>query len=231
MASFFVETLTGFFHLLSMKYTTFKDLTLRQYVELYSIYKSDMEDLEKIIQSVCLLTGLTEKDVDEMDLMDFNKVSREISVIFSTEVRGEPKKFISIAGKQYGITYTPADLKAGQYIEIQTWMADPINNMAKIMASLVYPIKKLGPFRFKGKYDSAKHPILSEQILDCNFIDVHSACVFFSDLWDVSIKSLQGFLARKIRKKWKITDRELTMILENASVGFLTQRKLQTLKT
>lgn len=218
-----------------MGYTTFESLTVRQYQQLYSIHRGDSDDTDKAIQSVCVLTGLSERGVEDMPLPEFNKVAGELAVIFKekafTSLRNaKPKSFIQIAGKTYGINYNPATLSTGQYIEVQTWMrSNVIENMNKIMASILYPVKGKWIFRKRMKYDSEKHPELSEAILDCNFIDIHSACVFFSKLWRDSINSLTAFLEKEAKNKG-MNPEELRILLRNVSGGFLTPNELQILR-
>ena len=213
-----------------MNYTTFDTLTVRQYQQLYAIHSSEDKDLDKIIQSVCVLADKTERQVEEMSLPDFNKVAGELSVIFGKEVKGNPKSFINIAGDRYGIVYDPSTLSAGQYIEIQTWMAsNVIENLNKIMASIVYRVTGRGIFKKRHKYDAANHPAISEAILDCNFIDVHSTCVFFLKLWNASIVSLEGYLAKELRTKG-VTRDQLRTILARSSVGFSTFADLPKIK-
>lgn len=215
-----------------MKYATFQTLTLRQYQQLYAIHTSDGDDMDKIIQSVCILANKTEREVEEMQLADFNKVSSEIAKIFSHEsIKYKPKPFITIGGKKYGIICQPSTLSTGQYIEIQTWMrSNLIENMNKIMASLVYPVKGVWPFLWRGKYNAEHHPVTSEQILDCNFQQVHSTCVFFLKLWKGSIKALVPYLEKELSKKG-VNQTQIQTILRHASDGFLTSNELQTLKT
>lgn len=190
--------------------------------------------MDKIIQSVCVLTRLTERGVEELPLSDFNKISSELSVIFKEQAftslrNAKPKTFIKIGGKRFGIIYRPETLSTGQYVEIQTWMrSNLIENVNKIMASLVYPVKGVWPFWYKGK--KKDHVKISEQILDCNFIDIHSACVFFSKLWRNSINSLSDYLVKEAKAKG-MKEEDMKILLGNVSGGFLTPSELQTLRT
>ena len=217
-----------------MKYATFQTLTVGQYQQLYEIHTGEGEDLDKIIQSVCILTSKTEKEVEDMTVPDFNKVSSEIARIFTeANLSRKPKAYIKIGGKRFGITYNPATLTTGQYVEIQTWMRSNLTeNINKIMASLVYPIKGRWPFLWRGKYNAEIHPKISEQILDCKFIEVHSTCVFFLKLWRNSIKALVPYLEKELKKKGQTKEKmqELRTILKQAGDGFLMPNELQTLK-
>lgn len=213
-----------------MKYTTFSELTVGQYQELYRIHTSKDDDLDKVIQSIAILTGTTPKQVEEMTLPEFNLVSLELAVIFSgQQSKIKPPRFLKLHGKKYAVEYNVRKLNAGQYIEIQAWLKDGkmIENMHKVIASLIYPVN----FWTKGKNDSAEHEINSELILDCNYLQVQSICVFFSLLWNASIKALVPYLKKDLMRKIPNNQqKEVTAALQIALDGSLMQDKLQPMK-
>lgn len=205
-----------------MKYSTFHTLTVGQYQELFRIHTSKDDDLDKVIQSVAVLTGTTPKQVEEMTLLEFNLASAEIAVIFSGEsVSVHPPKYLTLHGKKYAIEYNVRNLNAGQYIEIQSWIkgGKMIENMHKVIASLIYPVSIWS----KGKNDSAEHEINSEFVLDCNYLQVQAVCVFFSLLWNNSIKALVPYLKKDlIRKIPKSQQEEVIAALQTALDGSIT---------
>lgn len=214
-----------------MKYSTIETLTVGQYQHLYRIHRSGSDETDKTIESVSVLTGLPENKVEEMLIPDFNRVGIELARVFSSELKAEPKTFIDISGKRYGINYLPHTLTAGQYVEIQTWMQrGVIENLHLIFASLVYEVIGWGIFKKRLKYNAANHPVISEKILDCRFIDVYSSCVFFLKLWNASIKSLSGYLVKEAMKKG-MSRKEMQEILKKISDGFTVPKKSQILKT
>lgn len=221
-----------------MKYATFQTLTVRQYQELYRIRTSkDYDDVEQRIQLMSVLTGLSENKVQDLKIPEFNKISREIASIFNkpmfkSDFGVRPKAYIKIGGKKFGIIYNPATISAGQEVSINTWMSTGIvENLNKIMASLVYPVKGVWPIMWRGK--DVDHVKVSEQILDCKFIEVHSTCVFFLKLWRNSIKALVPYLEKEMKKGGQTKEKiqELRTILNSAGDGFLMPSELQTLKT
>lgn len=214
-----------------MQYTTFETLTVGQYQQLYSIHSGNDSELDKIIQSVCVLTGLSERGVEELPLPDFNKIAAELARIFDKDIKGDPQTFISISGKKYGIVYQPSTLTAGQYVEIQTWMqTNVIDNIHKIMASIVYQVKGKGIFKKRLKYNPDNHTEVSEAILSCRFVDVYYSCVFFLSLWNDSIKALGDYLEKEVKLKEGIPT-QIQDILKGISAGYIMPNGLQTLKT
>jgi hypothetical protein len=175
-----------------MAYTTYDNITVRQYQEIFKIQRSEMTDIDKITQSICVLTSMTERQVEEMSILDFNKVAAALAFIFSEKIpETKPPKYIKAGGQLYGITYNPKNTSYYQYADIQAWISqNAILNMHKVVASLSYPVNKYGFLYKKGKNDPLKHPEVAEAFLDCKYKDIHAICVFFSLLWNNSIKAL-----------------------------------------
>lgn len=210
-----------------MTYTTYDNLTVRQYQEIVAIQTSGMEEEDKIIQSMCVLTGISESEVEELTLPEFNKIGRELAFIFSKDIpEHKPPKYLRIGGKLHGITYNPKRLSYYQFSDIQAWITqNTIANMHKIVASLTYPVKRYGFLHVNGKNEVSKHPEISEAVLDCLYKDVHAVCVFFSLLWNNSIKALADCLAKDSPEIMTKEQREqMKELLQAASVGFTTPK-------
>lgn len=196
---------------------SFEKLTVGEYQELYRIHRSDDDELDKTVQSIAVLTGKTRWEVEDMDMDLFRSYSKRISVLFSALIEERPRKTIKVNGKKYSICLNPRKLTAGQYIDLQHFLKDNnILNLHKILACIITPKKIFG----KGRYDGAKHEEISEGILDCQFIQVHSTCTFFLRLWNLSIKATLPFLEQAIKEK----NLTIGMNLQSIMDGFLTPR-------
>lgn len=203
-----------------MVYTTFKELTIAQYQQLYTINRSEDDDLEKVIGSISILTGKPRWEVEEMPLKDFNNISAEIGVIFTHKpIVQKPKNKIRLNGKRYFIQLDPHRLNSGQYITLQHLLGgNMIENMHKILACLVVP-----RYTFRiGKYDANNHEIISELLLEKNFMEMQAISVFFLKLWNNSIEALQDFLKRELLKKETNLDLKLVqMDLQKLLGGYI----------
>ena len=132
-------------------------LTVGQYQQLYIIAKSEDDELDKSMQSVEVITG---KSADDMPLNEFNKLSREIvAAINSQRLNTKPVSFLKSGKKLYQVNYKVGTLRAGQNAELQHWLKDKdwIQNMDKILASIVVPIKSYLWVKLPGKNQSEKH--------------------------------------------------------------------------
>jgi hypothetical protein len=173
-----------------------EEITVGQYQELYAIQKSDLDELDKITESVSVLSGKTIRELDEMPVIEFNKLSQKLTEALSREIpKTNPKKFIECEKSVYGICYEPSKLNRGQYVTALHFMGgDIISNCHLIIASITYNPKT-------KKHESENHALIAEDIKSAKFIDVYAACVFFCNLLKNSIYSLRGYLEKEASRK------------------------------
>jgi len=198
-------------------------ITLRQYQSLYAITKSELDEWDRVTESVAVVTGKTSREVEDMPVMEFNTQAKIVTDILTTEIIIAAKKIIEVNGRSYGILYEPSKLTRGQYVTIQHFLqGDLIDNCHLIMASLTYNPKT-------KKHEAERHNEIAEDFKDVDFAIIYSACVFFCDLFKTFIKSLQDYLV----KETKMNKMEVQKILGDFSSvmdGFIPQSKLQNLK-
>lgn len=204
-----------------------EEITVGQYQELYAIQKSDLDELDKITESVSVLSGKTARELDEMPVVEFNKLASKLNEALSCDLpKTNPKKFIECEKSVYGLYYEPSQLNRGQYVTVLHFMnGDVISNCHLIMASITYNPKT-------KKHEAEKHTSIAEDIKSAKFIDVYAACVFFCSLLKNSINSLQGFLEKETSRKGvkKEIVRRVLMDLLIVMDGFTQPKGLQTLK-
>lgn len=183
-----------------MNYSTFDTLTVGQYQQLYAIQKSEMDEIDRATESVAVLTGKTPTEVEDMPLSEFNKVAVEIAVIFDKKERKvKPPRSLRIQGRKHRILYNPREISSGQYIDLQHFLSqDTIENLHKIVACLIVPVKWHGG---NGKYSGTDHEIKAAYVQEMNFLKIQAVFVFFSKLWSASIKAIQPYLEREMKKK------------------------------
>jgi len=188
-------------------------LSVGEYQQLYSIQKSKDDDIDKAIASVSIITGKPRWEVEDIPLIQFAEISRSVAALFTTPLAPQkPQDYILISGQKYRVILDPKHLTAGQYIDLQHFLkGDIIDNLHKLMACIVIPAK--------GKYDGENHEKISQAIQDCNFIEVHATCVFFSTLWTNSIKAISPYLIREMSKMDpKLKEIDLESIMDGFSM-------------
>ena len=194
---------------------TLETLTVGQFQEIYKIQKAEMDTDEKMTEMVAILSGKTVSEVDDLPLPEFNNLAREIGKVLSQPMpTPKPSRVI----KGYGITYEPAKLNRGQYVTVNHFMkGDPIDNCHLILASLTYDIKT-------GKHEAERHAEIAEGLQDANFVDVYAACLFFSQLFTVSIRGLGSYLESEVAKKMNPEEAKRVMRILMAGLGGSTMQ-------
>lgn len=187
-----------------MEYTKIDNLTVGQYQELYNIHTSQDDDIDKAVASIALITGKPRWEVEELPLGQFTRISKEISLLFSNpQIKTKVVKYVRVNGKKYAVILDARKLKYGQYVDLQHFLkGNMIENLHKLMACLLVPVK-YSPLNIKGKYDGENHEKIAEGVQLLKFSEVHSTCVFFSKVWNNSIKAIEGYLIKEMMKEMK----------------------------
>lgn len=215
--------------------TTFESLTVGEYQALLKVQLSEMDEMDKITESVAILTGKSNAQIEDMPMTEFNSISAEIVKIFEqAKLEADPKRTIKVNGRTYGITYEPKHLRTAQYIEIQHFMkGNIIENLHLLMASISYPVKRAWWGGMVGsKNDSTRHEIVAEDMKDARFVDVYSAAIFFCHLLKNSIKGLEVYLIRELKMKGVMPSqsKKILMDLQSSLDGFIPPLKLRSMK-
>ncbi len=208
-------------------------LTVGQYQQLYAIAKSDMEPEEKSIQSVAIITGKTTDEVEDMPFIEFKALDRKCAdSINALRLNTKPISFLKCNGKRYQVNYKIGTLRAGQNTELQAWLRAPdwIDNMDKILASAVVPVKKYLWVYLPGRNNSHDHAKVCEDMQDVDFSEAYGCVVFFCSLFAASIKGIQPYLEKQIMKAGKTRDQSQTILMDLMKTldGFTTPKGLQS---
>jgi hypothetical protein len=204
-------------------------LTVGQYQELYSISKSNLDEIDKAIQSVGIVTGKTERQLDDMPVSEFNALSKTVITSFEkARFNNKPSTYLRSGKKLYKIDFDVSNISAGQYIEVQEWLkGDLIDNMDKILASICRPVNDYYLFKRVRKYDGSQHPYVCRDMKEVDFNEAYGCIVFFCQLLIGSIKALEVYLSKELPQ----TERQnlLKAIVDLPSVmdGFTVQQELQ----
>lgn len=202
-------------------------ITVQQYQSIYAI--SGEDELTKTVKIICILYGKTEAEVDNMDLLEFNRLSAKCADVLKVEqIPGKAQSHIKVDGKKYHINYKPSSYKFRQYIELQQYAANPIQNMHLIMASIVEPVKG---WRRKPN-NVEQHDVYAADMLNAKIIDVYHSCVFFCKLYRCLITSGRRFLERNMmtRGMSKQDANELLETLTNTMDGFIPQKEFPIMR-
>ena len=136
------------------------NLTLWQYQQIMPIItnpEKDWTELDKEVKLLCIVTGLTEYQIDSLAIEDLKELRKEL-VFLDEPIEGKPVDFIVINGRRYRMNYDIKNMPAARYIESKVFSKDTLANLHKIAASMVIPQKKTWFGKWvDDKYDASKH--------------------------------------------------------------------------
>ena len=198
-------------------------MTIKQFQELYYVATSEDMDLDKSIKMVGIVTGKTPEQVEKMSMRKFNilcgAVHNHFKIFEKDLLKGKPKKIVRVGKRFYRINYDVTKCKSSTYVEVSTFSTDIIQNLHKIMASIVTPVK----FKW-GRW--VEHEELASDLEQMDFEVAYHAAVFFYTLFNVSMQVIQPYLINELKKKG-ISKEEATEILTNSQSildGFIMPR-------
>jgi hypothetical protein len=195
-------------------------ITVRHYQQILPIIEEEsFTDLDKLVKVICVLTGLSEDEVDSWPLSKIN----EYKHLFEFDFKKEARRRIKVNGRHYRINWQIEKLPAARYIEAKTYAgAGLFPNLHRLMASCVIPQRRVLWMYFDKKYNAADHEKYATDMLDAPFPFVYNACVFFCSVLMGSIKSILSYSVEELKEMMSSQDlTALTKLSESITDGFI----------
>ncbi len=176
-------------------------MTIRQFQELYYILQNKDQDIDKSIKMVGVMTGQTPEQIEVMPMNKFNKICNKVKnkfEIFNINLlKTVPKKLVYVKGRIYRINYRvdKPPINAGKYVEAITFGKDIVQNLHKIMASIVTPVN------FIGREYHREHEDIANDLESMDFEVAYHAAVFFCIHYKVSMQLILPSLIQEVINK------------------------------
>lgn len=124
-------------------------ISIGQYQQ-FSKYDS-LEPLEKMLKIITTLTNYTEKEIGQWTLPAISQAAQALSDVAISE--NEFHAIVEYKGEMYGFANLSRN-KFSEFIDLQTLLKDPIENLHQIAAVLYRPITKhkFTSFKFTVKH-------------------------------------------------------------------------------
>jgi hypothetical protein len=133
------------------------DITLEQSQKYLSIIKrEDISEFDKTKRIVTLFTGLKRREVELIDVGDYDVIVRQINKALDLDVSFENR--FSINGVEYGFIPKLDDITAGEYIDLSSYGTSP-ETLHKVMSILFRPVILSDAF---GNYEIESYTANSE---------------------------------------------------------------------
>ena len=179
------------------------ELTLWQYQQLMPTITNpdkDWTELDAEVHRLCIVTGLTEHQIDSLSLNALKELRKELEFL-NESIEGKPVDYIEVNKKRYRINYNIKNMPAARYIESKVFSKDTLANLHKIAASMVIPQRRnwLGKW-VDDKYDASKHEQYAADMQEAKFIHVYHSLVFFYQVYKNWIEVSQDYMIAGMTK-------------------------------
>jgi hypothetical protein len=205
-------------------------LTIKQFQDIIEVNKMSIDDLEKSIFFVMILTGKSEFEVNKMSVKRFNKLCKRVLDAFELMAKGlndsKPTNLIKANGTWYWLDYDIKKMNTGQYVETATFGLDLMENLHKLLATMATPMK----WTWKGlvKVKNKDHEKVANDMLEADFKHCYHAAVFFWAVFKESILNLAPYLESQTERKEDL--KEALIGFKKTSDGFTMPKWLANLK-
>ena len=117
------------------------DITLEQAqkLEVLNAKREDLNELSFIKRYIAIFTELKYRDLDNIDMNDFDGIHAQITEALNTEVPFH-NRFV-LNGVEYGFVPNLNDITTGEYIDLSTY-GNSMETLHKTMAVLFRPVTK-----------------------------------------------------------------------------------------
>ena len=179
------------------------DITIDTYQKYVKIQEGKGTEKNKVIKSLALLCNTTPFVVKKMAYSDLLEIMSIIKKMIDTEPKEEDfKKVFKFNKIEYGFVPNLSKLSTGEYIDLEAYCKNPIENLHIIMSILYrvitfkrgerYAIESYDPDQFK-----------EELFKECPMNIALSSLGFFLTLGSVLAKTSQRYLKAQERRAQK----------------------------
>ena len=101
---------------------------------------SSYTDEQRETDIIKLLTGLTDDEIDNMNIVDYQKILNSLKFLNQPISKVLPKDSITLNNKTYNVLLYPSRMTAAQFLDYKTIMAsDMTHKTARLIACFVVP--------------------------------------------------------------------------------------------
>ena len=182
---------------------TWSDVTVWQWQQINNLLtkKDDLTELDIAVKSLAILTNRTETQIDSLTITELNEQLKEIVFISTTAPVPKPVDYIKINKNKYRCIYDVRQMPYTRYLETKFFGDDIVNNLHRIGASMIRPMKLTWRGYKLAKYDASKHEEYAENLLSAPFESVYGSIVFFCQVFSDSIKNLADYFKEEMTKQ------------------------------
>lgn len=195
----------------------YKDLTIAKYQELYSVDWEDMEEIDRQVAIISILSDKTEEEVLALPLTEYGKLAAQTEFLTrEPNVKNRTPNKVKINGREYEVLKDINDMTAGQYIDYQQYLSlnDVTKYLPNLLSCFIIPKgKKYGEYNVQDVIEDIRFNISVEEALNI--------AGFFMKKFRTSIEGMLLYLGWKMKwMKRKTKDETVKKKLEVARKRF-----------
>jgi hypothetical protein len=178
---------------------TWKDITVFQWQQLHDLKtKSDqLDDVDITVKAAAIVTNRTEKQVQEMTLLESKKLASDMAFL-NSEIKINRVDYINANGNKYKVNYDIRRMPSARYIEAKHFASDFAGNIHRIAACMVTPMKWT-MFGYEPlQYDATRHEQYAEDLQTAPITEVMGSVVFFYHVFKTWTKVFQDYLKQQM---------------------------------
>jgi len=187
---------------------TWKDVTVWQYQQIQNLIskKENLTDLDMAVKTLAILTDRTETQIDSLTIKELGNELKKVKFITEEMPEPKPRDFIQVGKRRYRCIYDIKKIPYSRYLETKFFGGDVLNNMHKIGASMILPMKLTWRGWKVVNYDASKHEEYANDLLSAPFEAVYGSIVFFCQVFSDSIKNLAAYFKMELMKSGMTID-------------------------
>lgn len=113
------------------------DITIKDYQKFMVIMDSKKSEKQKMLDMISLFCKVSKKDLKQFALKDVEKIGS----ILIKMVKNDPsdikvEKHVSFNGDTYSVIPNMSEMTTGEFVDLETYSSDSINNLHKILSIL-----------------------------------------------------------------------------------------------
>jgi hypothetical protein len=159
------------------------DVSMKQFQEL--------ESVESIVDKIAILSDEDPELIKKMDVASYNKVAEALSWVQNLPEEKEGEETIIIDERKYNAVKL-SSLSLGNWVDLEHYLKEPINNLHKIMAILYLPE---GEETYNSKTAIERSELFLEKM---SVNDAYGTLVFFSLIEKRSLEAIRDYFQMKI---------------------------------
>ena len=129
--------------------TTWDDITLEKYINLRPVLNTEMQPVERVINTLCILTGEKKEVIRNISLEQYHELLDKMKFLTSDIPTKLKAKRFKVGGKYYEFQLDAKRLLFGEYINAMELLQDAannedviFNNLHKILTTICRPVEK-----------------------------------------------------------------------------------------